>query len=596
MRKLCFIFFALIFSLSSSSQQAVIDSCKNELTKATTSEKKVEVLSMLSRLFMNVNLNEADKYGLQMTEVAEASRDRKLMIKAMLANGERYSYLSARQENIVKATGFYNAALDLAKKNKLDEQVISALLALSEISRSVPDADKALNYCNQAFGYSGTIKNDSLLTRVHLEYGSVYIFKNEKILALKNLMTAVRLAEDLKNQQLLRAGYAKLSGFYSTIEDYDKAIDYQIKAYEKLDLIKNAQIQYAKIQDFIKIGDLYTAKKNYDIAMTYYERAIAKADTLQFAPLKGVACRSIASCYMASNQPKKALAYFNEHPQYAEFLKAMNLSYFTDQFYGYMYAELGKYDSAKYYYNKIGPFIENEGNSSTQISYYYGLGILHKKTGENNKAIDYFLKAKELTEKIGELESQRMVVAELDTLYQRTGNYKLAMQYASLNTKFKDSADKLGKEKDLLQIEVADEQQRQERIDREKQEQKRKRDNIQYMLITIGITSLFIIMVMLGMFKVSATTIKMVGFFAFIMFFEFLFLILKKSVYSLTNGEPWKDLLFMILLAAILLPLHHWAEHKVIHYLTSHNRLTATGKGIMDKLIKRKKASLKKEA
>lgn len=96
-------------------------------------------------------------------------------------------------------------------------------------------------------------------------------------------------------------------------------------------------------------------------------------------------------------------------------------------------------------------------------------------------------------------------------------------------------------------------------------------------------------MVMLGMFKVSATTIKLVGFFTFLMFFEFLFLILKKSVYGFTKGEPWKDLLFMILLAAVLLPLHHWMEHKVIHYLTSHNRLTVTGKGLLDKLLHRKK-------
>jgi hypothetical protein len=91
-------------------------------------------------------------------------------------------------------------------------------------------------------------------------------------------------------------------------------------------------------------------------------------------------------------------------------------------------------------------------------------------------------------------------------------------------------------------------------------------------------------MVMLGMFKVSATTIKLVGFFAFLMFFEFIFLILKKNIAGITQGEPWKDLLFMIGLAALLLPLHHWLEHKVIHYLTSHNRLTSSGKGLLNRL------------
>jgi hypothetical protein len=81
----------------------------------------------------------------------------------------------------------------------------------------------------------------------------------------------------------------------------------------------------------------------------------------------------------------------------------------------------------------------------------------------------------------------------------------------------------------------------------------------------------------------------MIGFFAFLMFFEFIFLIFKKNIYSITNGEPWKDLLFMIGLAALLLPLHHWLEHKVIHYLTSHNRLTSAGHHIKRRLFRRTK-------
>jgi hypothetical protein len=35
----------------------------------------------------------------------------------------------------------------------------------------------------------------------------------------------------------------------------------------------------------------------------------------------------------------------------------------------------------------------------------------------------------------------------------------------------------------------------------------------------------------------------------------------------------------------LLVPLHHWLEHKVIKYLTSHNRLTASGKALMTKVF-----------
>ncbi|MGZ8553193.1 MAG: tetratricopeptide repeat protein, partial [Chitinophagaceae bacterium] len=235
------------------------------------------------------------------------------------------------------------------------------------------------------------------------------------------------------------------------------------------------------------------------------------------------------------------------------------------------------------------------GNFSYPISaiYYYQLGKLHRKTGEYDKALVYFTKAQQTAGQIGQLEQMSHVAAQLDSLYRLKGDYKQALYYSSLNYQYKDSLDKLGKEKDLMQIEVADEQQRQERLEKEKLEIKRKRDNIQYLLITIGIAGLFIILVMMGMFKVSATTIKMIGFFTFLMFFEFIFLILKKNIYGITKGEPWKDLLFMILLAAVLLPLHHWLEHKVIHYLTSHNRLTTSGKGLMDKVLRRKKTPAK---
>ncbi len=591
MRKLCFFFLCICFALTIQAQENVIKGFKDELAKATTAEKKVEALGNLSRVMMNINLVEADKYGLQMIEESELSRDRKLMVKALLTNGERYSYLAGRSDNIEKSISYYNKGLELAKKNKLDEYIVKAYLLLSKVNRYIPNAEKALDYCNQAYSYTSSLKNDSITAVVHMEYGSVYILRNEKILALKNFMTLIRLAEDAKNANLLRGGYVSLSEFYAVLEDYDKAIDYRVKAMNKLSEISSGQSPYNKVQDLAQIGDLYMVKKSHDLAMIYFEKSLSLADSLKFEPIKAIAYRSIVNNYLAADEPQKALEYFNNQPQLKKYLQAVNFGHFVDQSYGYIYMQIGNYDSAKYYYNKVAAFFGNDVNISNQYSYNAQLGMLYKKTKEYDKSLAYFLKAKTLADEIGEMETMSLIAAELDTLYQIKGDYKQALYYTSLNHKYKDSLDKLGKAKDLLQIEVADEQQRQERIDKEKAENKRKRYNIQYLLITIGIASLFILMVMMGMFKVSATTIKLIGFFTFLMFFEFIFLIFKKNIYSITNGEPWKDLAFMILLAAILLPLHHWVEHKVIHYLTSHNRLTASGEGLIKRVFKRKKVA-----
>jgi len=91
---------------------------------------------------------------------------------------------------------------------------------------------------------------------------------------------------------------------------------------------------------------------------------------------------------------------------------------------------------------------------------------------------------------------------------------------------------------------------------------------------TAGIAALFVMLVMLGFFMVSPRTIRAVGFFSFIFLFEFIILLADKQIHEWTHGEPWKILLIKIFLAAVLLPLHHWLEHKVIHYLSTRKKFT----------------------
>ncbi len=589
MRKLLslLIVLASYYYVNAQGQTAVLDTFKAQIARATTTEEKFEYTGRLSMVLMNTDPAEADRYGQQLIEMAEMSRDRRLMIKAQLINGERYSYLAGRKENATKAINFYNKGLELAKTNKIDDLTVSAYLYLSEVHRSMVETEKALTYCNQAYSYAGTIKNDSLTAKVHLEYGMVYMQKNEKLLSLRNLMAGLRIAEDLNNLYLLRFGYSRLAQFYTVIEDYDKAIDYQVKAMDATIRINNAQSPYNRIQDLNKIGDLHGSKGNYDMAKVYYEKALALADSVKYEPIKAMSYRSIIDNYIRSDEVQKALDYFNQHPQLANFMQKIGFGYFIDQTYGYIYAQLGNYDSAKYFYAKAAPFFANDANIGNKYSYLYQLGMVHKKTRELDKSIDYFLQANAIAERTGNLQILSNTATMLDTVYQLKGDYKQAIYYSTLNSKYKDSLQKLGKEKDLMQVEAADEQQRQERIAREKEEKKRKRDSIQYLGITIGIVLLFIILVMMGMFRVSVNTIKAIGFFVFLLLFEFVFLIFKKNIYAITHGEPWKDLMFMIALAALLLPLHHWLEHRVIKYLTSHNRLTAAGHHIKKKLFGR---------
>lgn len=589
MRKLLHLLIIICLPFMALAQRpGAVDSLKKRLNAATTSDdEKFEIAGYLARVLMNVNPAEADEYGQRLIEVAEVSRDRVKMVNALFINGERYSFLAGRRDNIEKSIDYYTRGLQLARENKIDTLVIKGFVSLSEISRNIPDFDRSLNYINQANAYATLLKNDSITARVQMEYGSVYLGRNEKILALRNLLQAVRIADDLKSIVLRRLGYNKLSGFYMIIKNYPKAIDFQVRAIELIPQLKTGNAPYLKVQELNHTGDLYGEMKDFKMATYYYEKALALADSLRYEPIKAMSYRSIVNNYLSADQPQKALDYFNAHPQLKDFLKTVNFSHFTDLSYGYIYTKLGKYDSAKYYYGQIGDFFEKDVNLGNKYNYYYQLGLLYQKTNETARSIEYYLKAKNLADQIGNLELMNEITGQLDTIYQQKGDYKEAMAYGALSRRYKDSLDKLGKENDILKAVEDDIVEREKKLAQERAEAKRRKNNIQYVAITIGIVLLFITLVLLGMFKVSSGLIKAIGFFVFLMLFEFIFLVFKKNIYTLTHGEPWKDLLFMIALAALLVPLHHWLEHKVLHYLTSHNRLTAAGHHIKKKFFKR---------
>jgi tetratricopeptide (TPR) repeat protein len=475
----------------------------------------------------------------------------------------------------------------------LDDDIGAAYLRLSGGYLTLNDKDKALNYANQAFSIISALTNDSLKSQANNVYGDVYLNRNEKIIALRYYLGALRIAEQIKNPSLMRTCYVKLSDFYSSIEDYDKAIDYYMSGFKKLDDMKEKNVPYQRAIDLNGIGKLYAEKKSNDIAISYFERSLALADSLKFSSLKVPAYVSLLNQYLRMDQPQKALEYFNSKSGQAlkDFLNNFGFNGVIDQAYAAIYTDLDKFDSARYYFDKASPYFEKNPNEIIKINYYAQLGEFYKKTGDYNKAIELYLQVKVMADRTGQLDAAERAAKHLDTLYNKAGNFQQASLYNSIYYQYKDSIEKLNKEKELAQVEASDEQYRQKKADEEKEEKLRQKYNIQYMAITIGIVALFIMLVVLGMFKVSANTIKLIGFFAFLMSFEFIYLVFAKNIHALTHEEPVKELAFMIALAALLVPLHHWLEHKVIKYLTSHNRLTASGKTFMAKVFAGKKSN-----
>jgi hypothetical protein len=208
-----------------------------------------------------------------------------------------------------------------------------------------------------------------------------------------------------------------------------------------------------------------------------------------------------------------------------------------------------------------------EKNKISKWQYYSYLGDYYKLVSEVDSAALNYAKADSGIGPGNNIDARIERYANLDTLFSRNGNYQKAYYYKTLWMQYKDSAAALSKDGDLVVMEIENENQRMEA-------ERRASHNIQYMGITAGLASVFILLVLLGVFSSSTAIIRGLGFFAFIFFFEFLILLFDNSIHNLTHGEPWKILSIKIVLIAMLLPLHHYVEHKVVHHLLHRKKVT----------------------
>ena len=546
-----------------------VDSLKLGLTKAQTAEDKVHYLFELALAsYMDPLLG--DLYIGRAVETAELSRDRRLMGRTYLDVGRRYLNNPGLTDNLERAIGNFDRAAGIAKENSLELLQVQACYALSTAWNYRGDKQKALDYSNQAMSISGNSTNDSVKVAAYISMGEYYMSTSEKLLAFRNFLEGLQIAEKSDKEMLLNDVYDHLSRFYSSIHEYGKAIDYRMKMYEQ---DRKAWRPIEIVRDEYNLGDLFARNKQEDIALKMYEKAITFADSVHYDIMKVDPYFRIFNMYLNSHQYAKGYNYLMAHQSIVIFLQNIGFQFFLDQQYAVSLAERGKYDSAGYYFRKAEPDMERRANPEAHYYFYTSVGDYNVQKKDYPTAIAYYLKAYAVVERVKDLEALEERAQVLDSVYSLAGDYKAAHLYNIRYHSVKDSLRDMSRDADLLKLEVENDNQRRERLAREEEEKMEHRHNLQYLGFTIGLVVLFILLVMLGWFAVPAGFIRALGFLSFIFLFEFIILLADKSIQHWTHEEPWKVLMIKIALAAVLVPLHHWLEHKVIHYLSHRKRM-----------------------
>lgn len=446
-------------------------------------------------------------------------------------------------------------------------------LAITSIINRKPE--DALNYINKAYYHVTLINNEKLKTECIIYLGYCQEKNNKKVEAFRSYMDALYLSEKNNDAKTKINVFDRLSEFYLHLNKYEKAKNYkteEIKYYLAQQPI-DSEILMGLQQDLVQI--LFHSNENNqaeDLAINI----IAYSKKNGYDLYKNEVFR-LYRTYLIENSLFNGLSdlYVNKYPdEYRQLATEDTTLYYRIN--GYILEANGKSDSAHIFYKLAEDRLLQRGRGGiSHANFYKRYGEFLLRQNNIGEAIQKFDSAYKYALAANYFPYLVESTHYLDSLSYMEGNMKEAYHYAGLNKMYSDKQAAINKGEEMLQLEVENEARQQElKVEMAKKETER-RYNLQYTAMVISIIGIFILLATLGTFKVHPTYIRILGFFSFIFFFEFIIMIADHQIHDFTHGEPWKFMAFKIVLIAILLPLHHWLEEKVIHYLVHHHMMSA---------------------
>jgi len=411
------------------------------------------------------------------------------------------------------------------------------------------NVDSAL--CIELLKIAQQERNDSMLAISYNWIGAYFSFtKGDNVSALEYFFKGIPLAEKSKDKRRISSLYFDIAIAYDELENFEEAFKNNAKGGENLP---------------DKTSPLY------DFMLAQY-------------------LRGVCVYYIAMKQTDSALHYV---PLMNEITRKINKNNFTFSslfLSGAAYDENNDIEMADLYFkraNAMSDSIQLNGLKTTFYLHYINFLLGNKRIEEAKKASEQELKlAKTSNNNILKLEAAGFMRQIYDSLHQTDSAYFYSRMEAATNALIFNQ-NNINK----MQALAFNEQIRNiEEEAKAKQAAEVREQNIQYALIALGIIIFISIFLLLSRsIIVNEKWIEFLGVLGLLIVFEFINLFIHPYISEATHDSPIFMLIILVIVAALLIPLHHRLEKWIKEKMVEKNkkiRLEAAKK-IIEKLEKK---------
>ena len=417
-----------------------------------------------------------------------------------------------------------------------------------------------------------------LLTTSILSYGTIdldslndvafgYLFSNPDSAFILAEQEYVLSEKDSNKYQMGIALITQGHSFYMR-GDYAMAL----KSYNKSLLLKEEiKDQEGIAVACIGIGNIYVTQGDQDEGSRWYHKSLKIYQELKDEKNIALIYINIGATKQQSNDRYSALVYYNKALDVYKKLNRKDGIITCKTNIGVIYSEYKDYDKALKNYNTALELSQEIGDMQSTGNNYTNIGTVQGMMGMMDEATENLLKGLEIAKEFGFLFREKESYISLSDLYAKDNDHKQALSYYKLYTSTKDSLFNEDKSKEIGRIEAVHEfdmdqmehKREQQEIEQQQATAKSRSDNLQYSGILIFLVAIFTAVFMIGKFSIPIKLAEGLIFFAFLLFFEFMLVMLDPYIEDYSNGAPAIKLLFNAILAGLIFPLHSLFESKM---------------------------------
>ena len=363
--------------------------------------------------------------------------------------------------------------------------------------------------------------------------------------ALEYFLRSLEIYEELGNKSGIATALANIGSIYDYQSDYPKALEYILRSLEIYEELGDKK----GIADALSnIGIIYDNQSDYPKALKYYMRSLEIREELEDKRGIATSLNNIGLIYMNQSDYSKALEYLLRSLEIKEEIGDKSGIASAVGNIGFLYFTLSQ-DSVSINPSELNEFVSI--NNAVNL----------------NNAINYLIEAIQVYEEIGEVNFRSGILKNLADAYELKGDFKKALEATNLHHKLKDSVFNQEKTKEIANLTA-----QRELIEADRQAEKEaqiqaekisRRNNIQYLSISMILLFLGFIMMLNGKIQMPEWLARSLVFVTFILLFEFILVVIDPITDDYSEGEPLVKLSINLAIAFILYPMHQFFSRRV---------------------------------